>query len=113
MPCYSRPRRNQTQAQRRAEVKKAVTDIDKLVAKRKVGIKVGPQGAVTFTGLDEQLRAGMTDVCIYQMLMNRGSEGTMQRVIEAEQRAGRKISQKAVQKGVHSHDGGASWHPRG
>ena len=113
MPCFSKPRVNQTPEQRRTEVKKAVGDIDKLIAKRKIGIKVGPQGGIVFTGLTEAMRAGMTDVCIYNLLMQRGSESMKTAVRTAEMLAGRGVSQSALKAGIHSHDGGGSWHPRG
>jgi hypothetical protein len=113
MPCFSQPRVNQTPEQRRTEVKKVIADIDKLIAKRKVGIKVGPQGAVTFTGLAASQRADMTDVCIYRLLMQRGSESMKTAVRTAEMLAGRGVSASALKQGIHSHDGGGSWHPRG
>lgn len=113
MPCFSKPRVNQTPEQRRVEVKKVITDIDKLIAKRKIGIKVGPQGAVTFTGLTQAQRGDMTDVCIYNLLMQRGSESMKTAVRTAEMLAGRGVSQTALKAGIHSHDGGSSWHPRG
>jgi ethanolamine utilization microcompartment shell protein EutL len=114
MPCFSQPIRvEQTPEQRRAEVRKVITDIDKLIAKRKIGLKVGPQGAVAFIGLTEAQRAGMTDVCVYNLLMQRGSESMKTAVRTAEMLAGRGVSQTALKAGIHTHDGGGSWHPRG
>jgi hypothetical protein len=113
MPCFSQREPQQTEEQRRAEVKKALTDIDKLIAKRKIKLKIGPQGAITFLGLEQAQRGRMTDVCIFNRLMQNGSEAVKQALIQAEQMAGRKVSAKALTQGIHSHDGGASWHPRG
>jgi hypothetical protein len=113
MPCFSRRQPNQTPEQRNKEVKKAVTDVDKLLAQGRATIKVGPQGAITFVGIPNELRAGLTDVCIYNLLMGSGSESAKMAVQTAEMLAGRPVSQNAIRQGIHSHDGGQSWHPRG
>jgi hypothetical protein len=113
MPCFSTPKRNQTVAQRKAEVKKRVTLIDKLIAARKVTVKVGPQGAVVFTGISDADRDGMTDVCIYNMLMSGGTMAAKLKIQQAEQLAGRSVDRKVIAAGIHSHDGGSTWHPRG
>ena len=113
MPCETMRKRGQTAVQRKAEVKKRVTAIDKLIAKRKVGVKVGPQGAITFTGISEADRDSMTDICIYRQLMITGSSAAKMAIATAETLAGRRINQDAVKAGIHSHDGGATWHPRG
>jgi hypothetical protein len=95
------------------EVKKRVTLVDKLIAARKVTMKVGPQGAVTFTGISESDRDGMTDACIYRMLTRTGSAATKMAIARAEQLAGRSINRSVVAAGVHSHDGGQTWHAKG
>lgn len=113
MPCDTMRKRNQTLAQRKTEVKKRVTAIDKLIATRKVGVKIGPQGAITFTGISEADRDSMTDVCIYNMLKVTGSSAVKMAITKAEVLAGRGVNQDAVKAGIHSHDGGATWHPKG
>ncbi len=113
MPCDTRLKRNQTVAQRKAEVKEDVKKVDKLVVQKKVKVVVGPQGAVAFTGLSEAQRDGMTDVCIYNAIMATGSMAAKIEIQRAEQAAGRLISKTAVRQGLHSHDGGQTWHPRG
>ena len=113
MPCDSRRKQNQTAAQRKTEVRAAVRRIDKLIAAKQIGVKVGPQGAVTFTGLPDTVRDGLTDVCIYRMLTRTGSAAARMAIARAEQLAGRAVDRKVIAAGVHSHDGGQSWHPRG
>jgi hypothetical protein len=111
MPCDTVKKQGQTLSQRVTEVKKRVTLVDKLIAARKVTMKVGPQGAVTFTGISESDRDGMTDACIYRMLTRTGSAATKMLIARAEQ--GRSVNRSVVAAGVHSHDGGQTWHAKG
>jgi hypothetical protein len=113
MPCNTALKPNQTIAQRAIEVRKAAARIDKLLVKRKIEMTVGPQGAVVFTGLSTEERDGMTDACIYRMLTRSGSAATKMAIVRAEQLAGRSVDRKVIASGVHSHDGGSTWHPRG
>jgi hypothetical protein len=113
MPCDTMRKPNQTLSQRVEEVKKRVTVVDKLIAARKVTVKVGPQGAITFTGIPDEDRDGMTDACIYRMLTRKGSAAARMAIQRAEAMAGRSVDRKVVAAGTHSHDGGASWHPKG
>lgn len=109
MPCDTRLKPRQTLAQRKEEVRKDAQNIDKLVATKKVGVKVGPQGAVAFTGLSEEVRDGLTDACIYRMLSLTGSPQTKMELA----RVAPLVSRSALAQGIHSHDGGQTWHPRG
>lgn len=113
MPCNTTLKPNQTVAQRATEVRKAAERIDKLLAARRITVKVGPQGAIVFTGISESDRDGVTDACIYRMITRSGSAAAKMALARAEQLAGRNIDRSAVAHGVHSHDGGATWHPRG
>ena len=113
MPCDTQLAPQQTLAQRKDEVRKAMTVVDKMVAARKVTVKVGPQGAVTFVGLSDEDRKKMTDACIYRRIMATGSAAAKMAIVRAEQVAGRSVDRKVVAAGIHSHDGGVSWHPRG
>lgn len=103
----------QTFSERVEEVKTAATKIAAMLAERKIGVKVGPQGAITFTGLSDEDRARMTDACIYRRIMSSGSVASKMAIQRAEQLAGRSVSKSVVANGVHSHDGGASWHAKG
>jgi len=109
MACEASRLPNQTLAERISEVKTAVQQIDAMIASRKVGVKVGPQGAVTFTGISDSDRRRITDACVYRMVMNSGSAGAKMAIARAEQLAGVKVSRKTLAAGVHSHDGGKNW----
>lgn len=114
MPCdtiRSTPR--QTVAERMAEVRSASARIAALLASKKVQVKIGPQGAVTFIGIPDQDRVGMTDACIYRRIMASGTHGAKMAIAKAEQLAGRTADKKVIAQGVHSHDGGHTWHPKG
>lgn len=109
MACETMRRPGQTLAQRASEVRKAAAIIDKMIAARKAGVKVGPQGAVTFTGISDSDRNGMTDACIYRIISRTGSAAAKMALARAEQVAGRAVNRAAVAAGVHSHDGGKNW----
>lgn len=110
MPCDTRRKRGQTIQQRAAEVRRVVETLDKAIASGRVKIKIGPQGGVAFDGLTEQERDDVTDNCAYRRLMISGSVLTKAAIARAEQLAGRGVSRQAVAHGVHSHDGGQTWH---
>jgi hypothetical protein len=109
MACETMLAPRQTLAQRKEQVRKAAAIIDRLIAQRKAGVKVGPQGAVTFTGISDSDRADMTDACIYRTLSRSGSAATKIAIQRAEQLAGRTVNRAALAAGVHSHDGGNTW----
>lgn len=114
MPCdtvRSNPR--QTVAQRMAEIRSASARIAALLAAKKIQVKVGKQGAVTFIGIPDDDRVGMTDACIYRRIMASGTHAARQEIAKAERLAGRTVDRKVVAAGIHSHDGGQSWHPKG
>jgi hypothetical protein len=67
-------------------------------------------GAIAFDGLDENIRDGVTDACMYRRLMATGSSLTKAAIQRAEQIAGRSVDRKVIANGVHSHDGGRTWH---
>jgi MoxR-like ATPase len=115
MPCEAwRARAEQTLAERKEEIKEATTILDKLIMQKKVKVVVGKQGAVTFVGdAWARNRRGITDACAYRRLVTTGSVLTRTEISRAETLAGVKIDQKVVAQGVHSHDGGASWHAKG
>ena len=113
MPCYRVKKKGQTEVQRKAEVKKRMTQVDKLIAARKVQMKVGPQGAITFIGLSDEDRDGLTDVCIYNTLTKTGSAAVRMALARAEQLAGRSIDRKVIAAGIHSHDEGRTWEAKG
>lgn len=114
MPCDTvRTSPEQTLAQRAAEIRAAGQKIDALLAGGKVGVKVGPQGAIVFTGIPEDVRRGITDGCVYRRIMTSGSHAARQAIAKAERLSGRTVDKKMVATGIHSHDNGRTWHPRG
>jgi hypothetical protein len=113
MPCDRKLKKGQTVSERAAELRKRGEQVDRLLAGGRVGVKIGPQGGVTFTGIPEDVRDGMTDACVYREIMARGSHQAKMAIAKAERLAGRTVDKKVVASGLHSHDGGASWHPKG
>lgn len=113
MPCDTRLAPRQTVQQRADEVRRAVGALDALLKQRRAQVRVGPQGAVAFVGWSEQDRAGVTDACAYRRLMATGSALAKAEIARAEALAGRAVDRRAIAQGVHSHDGGRSWHRKG
>lgn len=99
--------------ERIAEVRSAVDVLDKALQRRRVKVVVGPQGAITFTGWEQENRAGVTDACAYRRIMATGSTLAKLEIQRAEQMAGRTVSRDALVQGLHSHDGGRSWNGKG
>lgn len=110
MACELMRRPNQTLTQRKDEVKKAIEQLDKLLVSGQVRAKVGPQGAITFTAWANSERSDVTDACAYRRIMATGSAAAKLKLGQAEQLAGRSVSRQVVGQGVHSHDGGKTWH---
>lgn len=110
MPCDTRLKQGQTISQRKEEIRAAVARVTKLLAQGKVRVVVSPQGAVAFAGLTDADRDGVTDACLYRRIMATGSPLARAEIARAEARAGRTIDRQIVAAGVHSHDGGESWH---
>lgn len=110
MPCDTRLRNGQTIRQRITEVEDAVRKVDAGLSAGRVKAKIGPQGAVAFEGINETDRNGASDICIYRRLMVKGSASARLAIARAEQMAGRSVSKQVIGQGVHSHDGGETWH---
>jgi hypothetical protein len=110
MACESMLKPRQTIQQRADEVRRAIAKIAESLASGRVKAKVGPQGAVAFTGITAEERDGLTDVCIYRRIMVSGSALAKAQLARAEQMAGRSVNRSVLAHGTHSHDGGATWH---
>ncbi len=110
MPCDTRLKPRQTIKQRADEVRKATETIAKALVAGRVKFKVGPQGAVVFEGVGDDERDGVTDACAYRRIMATGSQMAKLAIAKAEQMAGRTVNKQLVGQGVHSHDGGRTWH---
>jgi hypothetical protein len=110
MPCDTRLKPKQTIQQRAEEVRRVVSILDAALAAGRVKAKVGPQGAVAFEGLTGDERDGVTDACAFRRLMVSGSSLAKLAIQRAEMLAGRSIDKQVIGQGVHSHDGGGTWH---
>lgn len=110
MPCDTVRRRQQTAQDRQREIDRSLAELERRIASGQVSISIGPDGAVAFNGWGQE-RDGVTDVCAFTTLQNRGSWELRQAVARAEAMSGRKVNERAVAAGVHSHDGGTTWHP--
>lgn len=113
MPCDTVLKPEQTLAERAAEVRKAGQRIDAMLANGRVKAVVGKNGAITFVGIPDEVRDGLTDACAYRRIMMSGSHAAKQAIIKAERLAGRSVDRAVVAAGIHSHDGGQTWHPKG
>jgi hypothetical protein len=113
MVCDLRLAPKQTIQQRAEEVRRAVSGLDALLKKRRVRPVVGPQGAIAFAGWETVERAGISDACAYRLLMRTGSVLAKAEIARAEQMSGRQVNRQVIGQGVHSHDGGNTWHPKG
>jgi hypothetical protein len=110
MACETMRRPKQTLEERIAEITKAVADLQSKIAAKVVKPVVGPQGAITFAGWDGPARAGVSDACAYRRVMATGSAITKAAIAAAERTAGRGVDRRVIGHGVHSHDGGSTWH---
>ena len=108
MPCYSKPRPNQTIEQRKAQVMAALRRLEAQLASGTVTVVIGPSGAVAFAGWSD--RDDVTDVCAYRALSTMKSQALSRAVAAAELRAGGvKVNAQAIAAGWHSHDDGKTW----
>lgn len=98
MPCTYKPV---------DQVRRAVARLEEALAAGTVTIKIGSQGSITFAGWTTS--EGVADLCAYRRLYVEQSPALRRAVLRAEALAGRKIDPRAIQEGVHSHDGGQTW----
>lgn len=110
MPCDRKLKEGQTVSQRAEEIRRATARLDEALRARRVQLKIGPQGAVAFTGWAESERDGITDACAYRRIMATGTALARAEIAKAEQMSGRRVNIQAVGQGVHSHDNGKTWH---
>lgn len=110
MPCDSYIPKNMTPIQRKTQIEQAIEKLNKAIAAGQVSITVDRNtGAVGFKG--DWQREGITDACAYRKLSLKGGFEFKKALMKAEAAAGRKVNEKAVAAGVHTHDGGKTWHP--
>lgn len=109
MPCDTTLRENETREQRSARADEATKRLEKLLGTGRAGIKIGPTGAIAFTGWEGEERDGVADVCAYRRLSAAKSWPLRQAIAHAEAAQGRKVNESAIKAGMHSHDGGQTW----
>jgi hypothetical protein len=112
MSCDRKLKAGQSITQRKDEILRAVDRLQKGLAAGTVKAKIGPQGSIAFVGLSEADRAGITDACAYRRIMVSGSALARAAIVRAEQMSGRTIDKQVIGQGVHSHDGGRTWHDK-
>jgi hypothetical protein len=110
MPCDTKLKKNQTIQQRAAEIRTVVERLSRKLATGQAKVVIGPQGAVAFSGLTDSERDGVTDACVYRRIMATGSSLAKQAIARAEAMSGRAVDRKALAAGIHSHDGGRTFH---
>lgn len=110
MACDTQLKPRQTIQERAKEVREATVRLAEALAAGRVKPVIGKDGAVAFTGWEDASRDGVTDACAYRRIMATGTQLAKLALQKAEMLAGRKINPQTVAQGLHSHDGGASWH---
>jgi hypothetical protein len=108
MPCDTKTLPGQTLTDRKNEVRDAIKALSAGLVSGKIKTIVGPQGAVAFDGWTERSR--VTDACAYRVLMVQGSALAKAKIEAAQTMSGRMINKQVIGAGVHSHDGGKTWH---
>ncbi len=127
MPCETRMKRrgqrrrgtgfwdrDQTISERKQEVREVVKTLDGYLVRGLAKVVIDPKtGAVAFTGFPESERGGVTDSCCYRQIMSTGSSLAKAAIARAEAMSGRTINKQAIAAGIHSHDGGVTFHAKG
>ena len=111
MACDTRTLPGQTFAERKVEVKKAIDKLAQLIATERVKPVIDRRtGGITFPGWADSDRGRVSDGCALRLLPLTGSAKVIAAIQKAELLAGRPVNRQAVAQGLHSHDGGATWH---
>jgi hypothetical protein len=105
MPCVSKAR---TPTEREAQIT-ALAKLQRALEVGNVSVVIGQSGGIAFRGWQDAERAGLTDLCAYRKLRAANSPELRRAIARAEGIYGRKVDQRAIVAGVHSHDGGATW----
>ena len=110
MVCDTRTLPGQTLSQRKDEVKGALRLLGDLIARGKVRPQVAPNGVIFFEGWLDQERGRVSDGCAYRLLMATGGSLVKAKIAAAEAMAGRGVNRQAVAQGLHTRDGGRTYH---
>ena len=111
MPCDSRLPAGKTLEERNREIAAALRVLEAKLQAGTVRVSIGANGAMAFQGWGAQDRNEVSDVCAYRALSAGNSWALRQAVQRAEAMSGRKLNPLSLSAGVHSHDGGKTWHP--
>ena len=107
MPCTLRIPAGLTPKQWAKRWEGAVNALEQDLSDNRAIVKIGPDGAIAFSGWTS--RDGVSDVCAYRWLAGKRSFALQKAVMRAEALAGKKVNERAIAAGSHSHDGGATW----
>lgn len=110
MPCDTKLLAGQSITDRKAEVEAAIKALSAGLITGKIKTVVSKEGAVAFAGFDDKARNRVTDACAYRILMIKGSAVAKAKIMLAQQMSGYTVNRQVIGQGVHSHDGGLSWH---
>jgi hypothetical protein len=110
VPCDRKLKPKQTLQQRAEEIRRVQQLVETGLLTKRIKPLIGKQGAITFTGITDEERDSVTDICIYRRLMATGSALARAEVARAEQLAGRTVDRRMIAQGTHSHDSGNTWH---
>ena len=111
MPCDTRKLETQTWTERKQEVRDAISALSAALATGRAKAVIDRvSGAIAFQGWPEGREGRVTDSCAYRILMATGSALAKAAIAKAEMLAGKTVSRQALHAGVHSHDGGHSFH---
>lgn len=110
MPCDTKLKPGQTIQGRITEIRKMLERLSQGLVSGRVKARVSKEGGIAFDGLTDSERDGVTDACAYRRLMVSGSALAKAKVAQAEALAGRSVNKQAIANGLHSHDGGKTWH---
>lgn len=87
--------------------REALDRLRKALATGTAGVTISPTGAVAFKGWNSE--GVLADLCAYRKLRASNSPELRRAIAKAEARYGRKVNERAINSGVHSHDGGQTW----
>lgn len=110
MACDTQLKPQQTIQERAAEVRAVVAKVAAALAAGTIKPVIGSTGGIAFDGLKAADRDGVTDACIYRRIMATGSALAKAAITRQEQISGRSVNRQAIAQGLHSHNGGRSWH---
>lgn len=108
MACDSMIPQGMTQEERQAEIKAALAELEQRLKAKTAKLTVAINGGVVIDGW--QNRKSVNDACAVRKLLAANSWEMRKAIAAAEQASGRKVNVQAVSGGLHSHDGGKTWH---